>query len=191
MAVRESGIRYLRFSRVAKGPLAGLDESVEYLDDKRRPQADENGAFGYRLELNSSGLVAEWVNRGPDGADHATNHGVLKEIRTYDAFGNILEAKTVDASGAATASRLGPAVTRMRYDESGNVTRMSFFDEKERSSSSNGVPRARASPTTGAATLPVKRSPARTRRWLSGRRVSRSRRSNGRRRLAFWRASTV
>jgi len=131
-AVRESGIRYLRFSRVAKGPLAGLDESVEYLDDKRRPQADENGAFGYRLELNSSGLVAEWVNRGPDGADHATNHGVLKEIRTYDAFGNILEAKTVDASGAATASRLGPAVTRMRYDESGNVTRMSFFDEKER-----------------------------------------------------------
>src|SRR5262249_19839291 len=40
MTVRESGISYLRFSRVASGPNAGLDERVSYLDDKQHPQPD-------------------------------------------------------------------------------------------------------------------------------------------------------
>ena len=129
-AIRESGISYLRFSRVAGGPNAGVDESVQYLDDKRRPQPDVNGDFGYRLVLDGRGLVTEVVNRGPDGADKANSYGVLKEIRSRDTFGNVVEATTVDDRGAPKRSRVGVGLTRVEYDRSGNPVRMSFFDEK-------------------------------------------------------------
>jgi len=129
--IRESGISYLRFSKVASGPNAGLYESVRYLDDKQRPQPDVGGDFGYRLVLDGRGLVTEVVNRGPDGADKANSYGVLKEVRSHDdPFGNLTEATTVDERGAPKPSRIGPALTRIQYDQSGNPVRMSFFDEK-------------------------------------------------------------
>src|SRR5262249_52438931 len=128
MTVRESGISYLRFSRVASGPNAGLDERVSYLDDKQHPQPDVNGDYGYRLVLGARGLATESINIGPDGKDKANNYGVLKEVRTHDAFGNIIDATTVDERGVPKASRIGPASSRIEYDASGNPTRMSFFD---------------------------------------------------------------
>jgi YD repeat-containing protein len=128
--IRESGISYVRFSRVASGPNAGLDERVQYLDDRQRPQPDVNGDFGYRLVLDAGGLITEWVNRGPDGADKANSYGVFKEVRSHDSFGSLLEAATVDERGAPKPSRIGPALTRVQYDQSGNAIRMSFFDEK-------------------------------------------------------------
>jgi hypothetical protein len=129
MPMRESGISYLRFSRITGGPHAGFDERVQYLDDKRRPQPDENGAYGYRL-VYGNGLVTELVNCGPDGADKVNNHGVLKEQRSHDQLGNIVEATTLDDKGAPMPSVVGAAVVRMQYDSAGNITRMSFFDTK-------------------------------------------------------------
>lgn len=130
MPVRESGITYLRVSRVASGRNAGLDERIQYLDNSQRPQPDGDGQYGYRLVLTATGLVTEWVHLGPDGRDKANNYGVLKEIRSHDALGNILEATTVDEHGSPKSSRTGPASTRIQYDRSGNPTRMSLFDEK-------------------------------------------------------------
>lgn len=128
--VRESGIRYLRFLRVMTGANAGLDESVEYLDDAQRPQPDVNGEYGYRLVLNGRGLVRESVYLGPNGTDKPNNYGVLKEIRSHDSLGNMIEARTVDEQGSPRSSQVGLALTRIQYDQSGNVTRISFFDEK-------------------------------------------------------------
>ena len=130
ITMRESGISYLRFARVSAGPNAGLDEGVQDLDEKQRPRPDVNGEYGYRLVLDAGGLVKEWVNRGPDGEDKANSHGVLKEIRSHDRFGNVIDARTVDEQGSPASSRLGPASTRIQYDEAGNPTRMSFFDVK-------------------------------------------------------------
>jgi TIR domain-containing protein/PDZ domain-containing protein len=129
-AVRESGIRYLRFSRIETGPNAGLDEKVMYLDDQQRPQPDEDGAYGYRRVFGTAGLVSESINLGSNGEDKPNNHGVLKEIRAYDAFGSVVEATTLDEHGALTASRIGPALTRLQYDQAGNLAVASFFDVK-------------------------------------------------------------
>jgi hypothetical protein len=128
MAIRESGIRYLRFSRIETGPNAGLDERVLYLDDKQQPQPDEDGAYGYRRVLNDLGLATESINVGPNGTDKANNNGVLKEARAYDSLGNAIEATTLNEHGSPTVSRIGPAVTRLQYDGVGNLTRWSFFD---------------------------------------------------------------
>jgi len=127
-AIRESGIRYLRFSRVESGPNAGLDDTVLYLDDKQQPQPDEDGAYGYRHVWNDLGLATESINVGPNGMDKANSLGVLKETRAFDRLGNVIEATMMNEHGSPTTSRIGPAVTRLQYDEVGNLTRWSFFD---------------------------------------------------------------
>ena len=129
ITMRESGISYLRFARVSAGPNAGLDEGVQDLDEKQRPRPDVNGEYGYRLVLDAGGLVKEWVNRGPDGEDKANSHGVLKEIRSHDRFGNVIDARTVDEQ--AFLHPHGWDQHRLEFNTMmGNPTRMSFFDVK-------------------------------------------------------------
>ncbi|NOT27996.1 MAG: TIR domain-containing protein [Acidobacteria bacterium] len=128
--VRESGIRYLRYTRIAEGPHAGRNERVEYLDDQRQGAANENGECGYRAVLGDSELAEEIVYLGCDGADHPNDVGALKEVLSRDSFGNVVESSTVNESGVPVASRLGIAVVRLRYDRVGNQIEASLFDER-------------------------------------------------------------
>ena len=89
--VRESGISYIRFSRVAAGTNAGLDERVVYLDANRTPQPDEGGEYGYRLVLDSKGQAIEKVSLGATLEDAPKSNGTLKETLSYDTLGNALE----------------------------------------------------------------------------------------------------
>jgi YD repeat-containing protein len=130
MPVRESGIRYLRSTRITEGPHAGRTERVEYLDDQRQGAANENGECGYRLVLSDSGLSGEIVYLGCDGADHPNGVGALKEVLSRDAVGNVVESRTVNESGAPVASRMGIAIVRVRYDRVGNQIEAALFNEK-------------------------------------------------------------
>jgi YD repeat-containing protein len=125
--VRESGIGYLRFSRVQAGPNAGLDERVTYFDAQQRPQPDERGSYGFRLILDTRGLVTAVINLGADGSDRANHDGVLKEVRTHDALGNIVEAATRDQNGSLRG-RLGAARVSEQYDDVGNLTSVCVYD---------------------------------------------------------------
>ena len=129
--VRHSGIEYLQISRVERGPHAGHDERVMFLDGKGRAQSDADGAFGYRVVLNDAGLKTERINLDADGKDAANRVGILKETRWYDAFGNIARTATVDAKGFPTPTRFGDAGSRFEYDAVGNVTRVTFFDPQD------------------------------------------------------------
>ena len=129
-AVRESGIRYVKFARVASGPNAGLDEKVLYLDDQQRPQPDDSGAFGVRNVLNAMGLVIEQINLGPNGLDHPNSEGTLKSAVTYDQRGSITEAKSLDEHGALRGGQLGAARVVSEYDEVGNLILMSMYNTR-------------------------------------------------------------
>ena len=125
--VRESGIGYLRFSRVQAGLNAGLDEKVTYFDAQQQPQPDERGSYGFRLILDTRGIVTAVINLGADGHDRANNDGVLKEVRTHDALGNIVDAATQDQNASLRASRLGAARVSEQYDDVGNLTDMRMY----------------------------------------------------------------
>ena len=127
--VRESGISYVRFSRVTTGADAGFDERVVYLDANGKPQPDERGEYGYRIVLNSQGLAAEKVRLGPTLEDATNANGVLKEVLTYDDRGNLAEGWTLDRDGARTRGRIGSAGGRYTYDDVGNLLGVSFHDE--------------------------------------------------------------
>ena len=127
-AVRESGISYLRFTRVLKGPNAGLDERVTYLDSTQRPQPDESGEYGYRLRLDERGVATERIGLGVDGHDHPDAYGVLKEVRAHGALGNLTEASQFDELGALTSGRSGEAILRVKYDEVGNLIGLAVYD---------------------------------------------------------------
>ena len=127
--VRESGISYLRFSRVATGTNAGLDERVVYLDADGKPQPDERGEYGYRIVLNGQGLASEKIRLGPTLEDATNANGVLKEVITYDDRGNPLEGWTLDRDGTRTRNRIGTAGGKYTYDDAGNFASASYYDE--------------------------------------------------------------
>ena len=93
--VRESGISYLRFSRVATGTNAGFDERVVYLDANRKPQPDEGGDYGYRMVVNDKGQTTEKIRLGPMLEDAPDSKGLLKEVLSYDDRGNLVEFWTL------------------------------------------------------------------------------------------------
>jgi hypothetical protein len=129
--VRASGIVYLQIAHVERGPHAGRDERVMFLDGKRRAQADADGAFGYRVVLNDAGLEAERISLDADGRDAPSRAGILKEARAYDTFGNLVRAATVNAGGLPAATPFGNAGSRLEYDAVGNATRATFFDVQD------------------------------------------------------------
>jgi TIR domain/PDZ domain len=126
--VRHSGIEYLQISRVERGPHAGRDERVMFLDGKGRAQSDADGAFGYRVVLDDAGLATERINLDAEGKDAPNRVGILKETRWYDTFGNVVRTATVNAKGSPTPTPFGDAGSRFEYDAVGNVTRITFYD---------------------------------------------------------------
>jgi len=127
--VRESGISYVRFSRVTAGVHAGFDERFLYLDADRNPQPDERGEYGIRIVLNDKGQAAEKIRLGSALDDAPNAYGALKEVLSYDERGNTVEAWTVDSKGNRTRGLLGTAGARYEYDEAGNFVAVSLYDE--------------------------------------------------------------
>lgn len=128
--VRESGITYIRFSRISTGPNAGLDERYVYLDANRKPQPDERNAYGYRTVVNDKGLVTEKIRLGPALEDAPESAGVFKEVLSHDVLANVTEGWTFDRHNTRIRGRTGSAGGRYEYDdEVGNLVRLSFYDE--------------------------------------------------------------
>jgi len=126
--IRESGIAYLRFTRVREGPHAGLDEKVSYFDAAQRPQPDDSGEYGYRTVFDERGLVREQINLGASLEDRPNRYGLLKIVQVHDRAGNVIEASNLDAKGQPVLDRLGFAGARMQYNDAGNLSRATFRD---------------------------------------------------------------
>ena len=129
--VRQSGIEYLQISRVERGPHAGRDDRVMFLDDQGRPQPNGDGACGYRVVLDDAGRETERIFLDADGKDAPTKGGILKETRSYDTFGNIVRAVTMNVKGSPTPTSSGEARSQFEYDGVGNLTRVMFYDAQD------------------------------------------------------------
>ena len=126
--IRESGIAFVRFTRLQEGPNAGRDERVSYLDASQRPQPAESGDYGYRVVFDERGLKREVVTLGPDLTDSPDNYGLLKVVQAFDTAGNVIELSNLGKDGEPVLSRAGSAGLRAQYDAAGNPVRFMFHD---------------------------------------------------------------
>lgn len=96
-----------------------------------RPCRHRDGNAGWRAKYDAWGRMLEMVHLDESGNLLANNkNGTAGERRKYDRKGNVIECEFVGTDGNAVRSFDGYAREIIEYDDFGNQTRKSYYDER-------------------------------------------------------------
>lgn len=133
IALSQSGASRVRFTRYTSGPLAGLEQSVMFLEPFGHPEPDRNGRYGYSFEYDDRGRVTVATALGEDGKPTLPRDEPATVRFTLDDQGNALEYYYYDERGGRMRNPdLGAAIEKVTHDSDGNPTSYSLFDEAGR-----------------------------------------------------------
>ncbi|HVS34820.1 MAG TPA: protein kinase [Gemmataceae bacterium] len=120
-----SGVAYVEYTRSDQG----FATEVRFLDRSgRKPRPDNNGAYGYRYDLDARGLPTATHCLGPQGAPAACKQGYAKMASTYDAQGDLTRTEYPDAENKPVRMKsLGAAGWTQTYDSHGNCIEKAYF----------------------------------------------------------------
>lgn len=110
--------------------IGNIIEYVTYGIDQK-PCLKSDGTAGYKAEYNDMNLITKLVNIGVDLSPCKDNNGIVIAARDYDKRGNQIKVSFYDAGGKTLVlSNENIAGWNSVYDDNGNETERSFFDDK-------------------------------------------------------------
>jgi tRNA A-37 threonylcarbamoyl transferase component Bud32 len=119
----DSGAAYVRFSRTPEG----FDEELTFLDGFRQPQANANGAFGERHELDARGLTTKVTYLSRDSRPAPIHLGATAARFKHDDQGNVTELSYFDADDRPAMLSLNYSRGTVAYDRWGNFCGCTYY----------------------------------------------------------------
>ena len=107
----------------------GYDQEVRYFDQNGQRQADDNGSYGERRELNSQGLPAKITNFGFDGGPAWRTDGYAQFRFAYDDLGNRTQSECLGLDGSPAWHSDGFSKMKAEFDQFGNQTAAYYYDD--------------------------------------------------------------
>lgn len=121
------GASLIEFERDA----AGRESKAMFFSGSGQPATNSEGVYGYNLQRDSAGRLVHLVNLDKDGKPGANSAGQIAFTLQYNERGLVTRTEFRDAADQPVSFRGVRALTN-EHDASGNVTRVSRLDEKNR-----------------------------------------------------------
>ena len=124
----------------------GRETRRTYFDEADKPVDHKDGYHGWLYRHDARGNVIEATTINTNNLPAApTSGGYAREVKTYDARGDLASRRFFDADGEAASNATGVYGVTSRHDSRGNVTEEIFEGEKpgEPMAAQNGVARNR------------------------------------------------